>query len=460
MLGNVGFLKDNGGAAAIMVAFCLFIIMGVASLAIDMGQLYTVRNELQNTADAAALAGVAQLVQDQGGQAVRDCNLAKQAAMDVAQTQGQLQGQPQVADAERNDLEIHFGVWDIYVGNRDQAWIDLGTSCASDSNANAISVTITRAAGLVFGPVTNLLAGALGFSTSQVSATATAYLGYTTAVQRGTVTVPLAVPQTVLAGLRPQPDSWFAWLLAPRTAQAASNSFTFKDLGSDTWYQNNMYKPLFDTTKAYLFVVNKNDSVPGTVINNLKRYYTSGGTPVRPMQVGDRLYPLSEYQWASNIKSIFSAFKNAYNNQKDSSGKWRVNVPVYSSTNPLAQARRTFPWYLVRNLLPGVTEAHACFRFWSQSYPGGNVPIYVSGFTNVDITEVNYKSNCSTSGMPSQVTNPNSCRNSCSVDVEVPTDQDTVSPPGSLSGGPDNQHITPGATPNVGAIAAIPRLVK
>ena len=49
----------------------LFALIGVASLAIDMGQLYTVRNELQNVADAAALAGVGQLIQkDANGNAV------------------------------------------------------------------------------------------------------------------------------------------------------------------------------------------------------------------------------------------------------------------------------------------------------------------------------------------------------------------------------------------------------
>ena len=123
------------------------------------------------------------------------------------------------------------------------------------------------------------------------------------------------------------------------------HSFTFRDLGSDTWYENNLYKPLFDNTKAYLFVVNTNDSVPGTVIDNLKKYYTSGGQPVKAMARGTRLYPLSEYQWAGNIKSIFQAFANAYNQKKDGQGKWYVNVPVYSTTSPLAQHRQTFYWH-------------------------------------------------------------------------------------------------------------------
>jgi Flp pilus assembly protein TadG len=462
MIRSFNFIRRTEGGAAIIIAITLFVLIGAASLAIDIGQLSTVRNELQNVADAAALAGVAQLIQDQGGTVVRDCDKALQAAMQVAQTQSQLSGLPQVDDSARNDLTIHFGVWDIYAADRSQAWTDLGTTCASDSNANAMMVTIRRASGNVFGPVANFFAQVLGYSTSEIGGTATAYLGYTTAAETGTVTVPLALPQSVLSAMLPKHDSWFARLFAPREAFASAKTLTFKDLGGQGWYNNDMNKPLFDTTQAFLFIVNSNDSVPGTVVSNLQQYYTSGGTAIRSMKRGDRVYALSEYQWASNIKTIFSAFKSAYNNKKNAQGKWRVNVALYSRTNPLAQQKSSFPWYLVKRLLPGVTEAYACHTYWTDNYTGGGgkIPIYVDGFANVDITNVTYKSDCLTVGMPYQVTNPDSCRNTCSVDVSVPTDQSTLSPPGSVSGGPDNQHITTGAPANVGAFASEPKLVK
>ena len=459
MMRKSNFIRRTEGAAAVIIAITLFVLIGAASLAIDIGQLNTVRNELQNVADAAALAGVAQLIQDQGGVAVRDSGKALLAAMQVAQTQSQLQGLPQVDDAARNDLTIHFGIWDIYAADRSLAWTDLGTTCASDSNANAMLVSVKRASGNIFGPVSNLFAQVMGYSTTEVAGTATAYLGYTTAAGTGTVTVPLTLPATVLAGIQTERGSWFARLFAPREAQATANSLTFKDLGGSTFYQNNLYKPYYDATKAYLYTVNNDDSVPSTVINNLKKYYTTGGTAIRPMAMGTRLYPLSEYQWASNIKSIFSAFKSAYNAKKDANGNWRVNVSVYSTTNPLARHRSDFLWRLARNLLPGVTEAQACFEFPASGYPSGGT-IYVSGFANVDITAVTYTSDCLTVGMPDQVTNPDSCRNTNSVSISVPTGVDTVSPAGSNGGGPDNQHITAGAKANVGAFATQPRLVK
>ena len=470
---KLNLCNDERGATTIMVAACMFVIIGLSSLVIDLGQLYTVRNELQNTADAAALAGVAQLVQNQGGSTVRDSATATQAILAVAQKQSQLNGLPTVADGARNDLTITYGFWDIYATDRNLAWTAIGSTCPSTSNANAAQVTIKRDSGLVFGPVANTFAKVMGFSISQVEATAIAYLGYAKGAQAGTVTVPLALPQSVLAGLKSDSDNWLARLLAPREAHAVSNSYTFKDLGGSTFYQNNLQKPLYDTGKAYLVVVNKDDSVPTTVINNLKKYYTSSGTSIRPMARGTRLYPLSEYQWASNIKSIFSAFKSAYNAKKDANSKWRVNVPIYSTSNPSARRQTTFTWHLARNLLPGVSPAQACFTFWNQTYPGGNVPIYVTGFANVDITAVSSVTTCDTcssynpaldgkrysSALDCMINNQLSCRNVDSVSVSVPIDQDTVSPPGSASGGPDNHHMNANA-PTVGALAGIPVLVK
>lgn len=45
------------GSVILIVAVCMFLFIGLAALAIDIGYVYTTRNELQNVADAAALAG-------------------------------------------------------------------------------------------------------------------------------------------------------------------------------------------------------------------------------------------------------------------------------------------------------------------------------------------------------------------------------------------------------------------
>jgi Flp pilus assembly protein TadG len=445
----------------------------MASLAVDLGQLYTVRNELQNTADAAALAAAGNLIRDQGGEAVRDAAAAHQAAMTVAQRQSELAGQPAVGEEDRNDLTLTFGEWNIYTGNPDTAWTDLGSTCGSFSNANAVRVNLRRASGLAYGPVTNIFAGILGLPTTTVAATATAYLGYTDSTEAGSVTLPLALPDSVLADAQTGKTKWWAGLFSPSAARASAiNDVTFKDLGSDTFYQNQLTKPQFDTLKAYLFLVNKGDAVPDTVVNNIKKTYASGKA-VRPMARGTQLYPISEYQWAGNIKTIFKTLKTAYDHNKNSQDRWRVCVPVYSPSNPVAENLRRGLMYLARLMSP-VTAGHACFNFWQQSYPGGDVPIYVNGFANVDITGVQYDNQCDDcspyspakdhkkyqSTLDCMVKSSLSCRNNNWIDVEVPVDTSTVSPPGSSSGGPENHTINPGAPGKVGALAAIPRLVK
>ena len=56
-------LHDQRGAVAIIVALCLILFIGFTAFAIDIGHLTVVRNELQNAADGAALAGAGALGQ-------------------------------------------------------------------------------------------------------------------------------------------------------------------------------------------------------------------------------------------------------------------------------------------------------------------------------------------------------------------------------------------------------------
>lgn len=50
-------LDDQRGQMLVLVALGMLVLMGVAGLTIDAGHAYLVRDKLQSTADAAALAG-------------------------------------------------------------------------------------------------------------------------------------------------------------------------------------------------------------------------------------------------------------------------------------------------------------------------------------------------------------------------------------------------------------------
>lgn len=54
-------LRDKRGIVAIWLGLCLTTLAGAASLAIDLSSLYVLRNKLQTTADAAALAAAVEL---------------------------------------------------------------------------------------------------------------------------------------------------------------------------------------------------------------------------------------------------------------------------------------------------------------------------------------------------------------------------------------------------------------
>jgi Flp pilus assembly protein TadG len=54
-------LKDQRGVVAVIIGFILIMLLSFAALAVDIGYVMVTKNELQNVADAAALAGARQL---------------------------------------------------------------------------------------------------------------------------------------------------------------------------------------------------------------------------------------------------------------------------------------------------------------------------------------------------------------------------------------------------------------
>src|SRR3712207_1011026 len=53
--------SNRRGVFIILAALLLLVVMGAAAMSIDMSRIWTMRNELQTAADAAALAGAIQL---------------------------------------------------------------------------------------------------------------------------------------------------------------------------------------------------------------------------------------------------------------------------------------------------------------------------------------------------------------------------------------------------------------
>jgi hypothetical protein len=194
-------LKDQTGAVAITVAILMFVLVGFAALAIDIGYLLVTRNELQNVADAAALAATRKLgknYQDMltlphAKQAEYDCDTPDWGfpcsdIVDVALAVG-LENRAGQVDIVIDPDEVFIGVWDF---SPDDPSVDPFTE--QDAQPRAVRV-IARRDEAQNNPITTFLAGVLGVDTMAVSAVATASLSGQGSVAEGELELPIGIDE-------------------------------------------------------------------------------------------------------------------------------------------------------------------------------------------------------------------------------------------------------------------------
>jgi len=130
--------RGEDGQIVILAAFTMVVVIGFAALAIDIGSLTRERRDLQNAADAMALAGGSQLTTTTSGNA---------AAQAIAEDWAELNG---LSAAERASAEFNFA-----------------TTCSGASAPNIITVRLERSK-------PTFLAGVLGIDSMETSVCATA----------------------------------------------------------------------------------------------------------------------------------------------------------------------------------------------------------------------------------------------------------------------------------------------
>lgn len=148
-----GLRSDRRSVVAVWVALSIVPLLGIAALAVDMGYLYVVRNQLQVAVDAAALAGAIELQLDSEG--VKDHVMAYAAKNEVF-------GQP--VALQPGDIEI--GYWDP----RLRIFTPVGGGGRGPS-AIRVTALLTEERG---NPVELFLAGILGHPNADVVASAVA----------------------------------------------------------------------------------------------------------------------------------------------------------------------------------------------------------------------------------------------------------------------------------------------
>jgi Flp pilus assembly protein TadG len=197
------WLNKQDGVTGIVVALLMFLFLGFSALTIDVGHLYVVHNELQNAADAAALAGARFLYNDDGTAVNVEAN---QTAYDTAIANKSEGIDVEVNWSGGNSGDVQRGHWSFatrtFTPNGSTASIDLWNVSSEelDLNTNFINAirTRTRREGT---PVTSYFARILGHESFQRSAEAIAYIGFAGTLTPYDVEQPIAIcRESILIG--------------------------------------------------------------------------------------------------------------------------------------------------------------------------------------------------------------------------------------------------------------------
>lgn len=170
-------IKNEKGVSAVIVALLLVVFLGIGALAIDIGYLAVVKNECQNAADAAALAGARQMGENYGSSNV-DLTLN---VVEIAQQIGQA-NRVDTKNLAVDNMVIQLGHWDAP-----------NSTIITPSNApDTVCVEVKRESGLTSGPIGTFFAKAppIGKSNYNVSAKSCAAL---TGPCEGKPTIPLGI---------------------------------------------------------------------------------------------------------------------------------------------------------------------------------------------------------------------------------------------------------------------------
>ncbi|MGZ3613920.1 MAG: TadG family pilus assembly protein [Thermodesulfobacteriota bacterium] len=188
-------IRNRKGTVAVIIATSTVAFIGLGALAIDLGHLFVVRNELQNAADAGALAG-ARFLYDQNGTAVNAT--ANLTAYNAAIANRSETTPVEVQWTGGNEGDIQRGHWSFatrtFTPNDSLLPISLWDTSTEELDANpnfinAIRVKTRREDK----PAASFLAGIFGMKNFLVSTDAIAYIGFAGTLAPLEVDEPIAI---------------------------------------------------------------------------------------------------------------------------------------------------------------------------------------------------------------------------------------------------------------------------
>ncbi len=175
---------------AALAAFMLTAAVGLTGAAVDVGLIASTKNELQNAADAAALAGAGTMLSfsDDGTQITVQTATSLTTAQQVA-----LANQAGGTNLALLGQDVTIGFYDL-----ESYAFDLSRAGSNDpDDITGFRATLRRDAS-ANGPVETFFAGVVGLGSVEISATSTAYLGWSGRVDPATADIPLAIHASAL----------------------------------------------------------------------------------------------------------------------------------------------------------------------------------------------------------------------------------------------------------------------
>jgi Flp pilus assembly protein TadG len=175
--------RRQRGSMSVMMLFSLLALFAVAAFSIDIGHILLVRDELQNAADAAALAGANSLLPGNPNPnwSVAQANAAS--AVSLNSSDG----------VKLTTASVQSGFWNL---TGSPAGMQASTISPGTYDNPAVQVTVSRAAGLNGGPVSFFFAPFFGVNNGPVTATAVAVVSAPGSIAPGGL-FPVAIGQCI-----------------------------------------------------------------------------------------------------------------------------------------------------------------------------------------------------------------------------------------------------------------------
>ena len=288
--------RNQEGSVAILSGLVLLALLGFATLGIDIANLLVARNELQNAADAGALAGAQVLYNDAGTEVNINAN---QTAYDTA-TSNKSQG----STIEINAGDIERGHWrfatETFTHNDATSPVDLWnvSEAVLDANLNfinAVKVTARRNAT----PVASFFAGIFGYEDFQLEAEGVAYIGFAGTLLPEDVDEPIAICAGAITGWGN--DEYTC--LYGRMINSGQDDVTGETGGWTSFEQDNA-------------------CTGGTNAAEVSALICGNGNP----EAIDLSFPIATN--GGNIQSAFNDFFNCWTSNSNQTTLWELTLPV------------------------------------------------------------------------------------------------------------------------------------